>query len=84
MSEIETKIVDIIAREASIDPARIKPESTLKDLEISSIDVVQIIFAIEDNYKISIPYNEPGFDIDSVAGLVTTVEKLVEQNKASA
>jgi acyl carrier protein len=84
MSETETKFVDIIAREASIDPARIKPEATLKDLEISSIDVVQIIFAIEDNYKISIPYNEPGFDIDSVAGLVTTVEKLVEQNKASA
>jgi acyl carrier protein len=84
MSDIETTIIDIIAREAVMDRARIKPESTLKDLEISSIDAVQIIFAIEDSYKVSLPYNEPGFDIGSVAGLVAAVEKLVAESKASA
>jgi acyl carrier protein len=84
MSNIETTIIDIIAREAAIEGARVKPESTLKDLEISSIDAVQIIFAIEDNYKISLPYNEPGFDVGSVAGLVAAVEKLVAESKASA
>ena len=84
MSDIETTIIDIIAREAVLDRAKIKPESTLKDLEISSIDAVQIIFAIEDNYKISLPYNEPGFDIGSIAGLIAAVEKLVAESKASA
>jgi acyl carrier protein len=84
MSDIEATIIDIIAREGVIDRARIKPDSTLKDLEISSIDAVQIIFAIEDKYKITLPYNEPGFDVGSVAGLVTAVEKLVAESKASA
>jgi acyl carrier protein len=84
MSDTEAAIIDIIAREASIDRAKITPASTLKDLEISSIDVVQIIFAIEEKYNISLPYNDPGFDVDSVGGLVAAVEKLVAQNKASA
>jgi acyl carrier protein len=83
-SEIETTVIDIIAREAVIDRARITAESTLKDLDISSIDAVQIIFAIEDRYKIALPYNEPGFDVGSVAGLVAAIEKLVAESKASA
>ncbi len=84
MSDIETNIIDIISKEGSIDREKIKPESTLKDLEIPSLDVVQIVFAIEDKFNISIPYNDPGFDVNSVAGLVTCVEKLVAQNKPAA
>jgi len=83
-SEIEAAVIDIIAREAAIERARITCDSTLKDLDISSIDAIQIIFAIEDRYKISLPYNEPGFDVGSVAGLVAAIEKLVADNKASA
>jgi acyl carrier protein len=84
MSDTATDIIDIIAREGSIDRAKIKPESTLKDLEIPSLDVVQIIFTIEDEFKISIPYDDPSFDVASVGGLIAAVDKLVAQNKPAA
>ena len=84
MSEVETTIVDIISKEASIPREKIKPESTLKGLEIPSVDAVQIIFAIEDRFNISIPYNDLDVDVSSISGLVACVEKLVAQNKAQA
>ena len=84
MSDTATDIIDIIAREGSIDRAKIKTESTLKDLEIPSLDVVQIIFSIEDKFKISIPYDDPSFDVTSVGGLIAAVDKLVAQNKPAA
>ena len=46
MSEVQDKIFDIIAKEATIDRAKINPASTLKDLQIPSLDMVQIFFAL--------------------------------------
>ena len=77
MSSVRDTIYDIIAKESGIDRAKITPEATLKDLEIQSLDAVQILFEIEDRFKISMPDRDPNFDTESVRGLVETVEKLV-------
>ena len=79
MSSVQDTVFDIIAKESGIDRARITPEATLKDLEIQSLDAVQIIFEIEDHYKINLPDRDPNFDTESVKGLVEAVEKLVAQ-----
>src|SRR5438874_345396 len=39
MSEVQDKIFDIIAKEATIDRAKINPGSTLKDLQIPSLNM---------------------------------------------
>ena len=70
MSSVQETIFGIIAKEAGIDLAKITPDSTLKELEIQSLDAVQIIFEIEDHYKITLPDRDPNFDTDSVRGLV--------------
>ena len=70
MSSVQETIFGIIAKEANIDLAKITPDSTLKELEIQSLDAVQIIFEIEDHYKITLPDRDPNFDTDSVRGLV--------------
>lgn len=75
-------IFAIIAKEANIDRAKITLDSTLKDLEIQSLDAVQILFEIEDHFKIAMPDRDPNFDTESVKGLVETVEKLLA-DKAS-
>ncbi|MEO7325498.1 MAG: phosphopantetheine-binding protein [Dokdonella sp.] len=77
MSSVQDTVFDIIARESGIDRARITPDATLKDLEIQSLDAVQIIFEIEDQFKITMPDRDPNFDTESVKGLVNAVEKLV-------
>ena len=79
MSSVKDTIYDIIAKESGIDRAKITSEATLKDLEIQSLDAVQILFEIEDHFKITMPDRDPNFDTESVKGLVETVEKLVAE-----
>lgn len=84
MSSVQDTIFDIISKEAGIDKDKITPESTLKDLEIQSLDAVQIIFEIEDHYKITLPDRDPNFDTESVKGLIDAVDKLVAEKPAEA
>ena len=82
MSSVQDTIFDIIARESGIDRAKITPEATLKQLEIQSLDAVQILFEIEDHFKITMPDRDPNFDTESVKGLVETVEKVLAEQQA--
>ena len=79
--DVQQTVFGIIAKEANIDVAKITPDSTLKDLEIQSLDAIQIIFEIEDHYKIQMPDRDPNFDTESVRGLVETVKQLVAQQQ---
>ena len=83
MSSVQDTIFDIIASESGTDRAKITPEATLKDLDIQSLDAVQILFEIEDHFKITMPDRDPNFDTESVKGLIDAVEKLVAE-KGSA
>ncbi len=84
MSSVQETIFSIISKEAGIDIGKISLDSTLKDLEIQSLDAVQIIFEIEDHYKITMPDRDPNFDTESVKGLVDAVEKLVAEKQTAA
>jgi acyl carrier protein len=55
----------------------------LKDLNIQSLDAVQILFEIEDHYKIQMPDRDPNFDTESVKGLIDAVQKLVAEKAAT-
>lgn len=83
-SAIEQKVIAIIAEQAVLDVADVSPASTLDSLGIDSLGLVESIFAIEEAFDISVPFNanEPGasdFDISSVAAIVKAVEALVAQ-----
>jgi acyl carrier protein len=80
---VRKTVFSIIAKEAGIDESRVTLDSTLKDLDIPSLDAIQIIFEIEDHYKIQMPDRDPNFDTESVKGLVETVEKLVADKAAN-
>jgi acyl carrier protein len=83
MRSVQETIFTIISKEAGIDPGKISLNSTLKDLEIQSLDAVQIIFEIEDHYKITMPDRDPNFDTESVKGLVEAVERLVAEKQSA-
>jgi len=84
MSSVQETTFAIISKEAGIDPGKISLDSTLKDLEIQSLDAVQIIFEIEDHYKITLPDRDPNFDTESVRGLVEAVERLLAEQSSGA
>lgn len=83
MESTKDAIFAIIAKEAHIPQEKITLDSTLKDLEIDSLDVVQIIFELEDRFGITLPDKDPAVDTDSVRGLVAAVERLVAEKKAA-
>lgn len=84
MSSVQETIIDIISKEAGIDSGKITLDSTLKELEIQSLDAVQIIFEIEDRYKITLPDRDPKVDTESVRGLVEAVDRLIAEKAAGA
>ena len=83
MSSVQDTVFDIIAREAGIERDTISLDSTLKDLDIQSLDAVQIIFEIEDHFDIEMPDRNPDFDTESVRGLVAAVERLAAAKPAA-
>ena len=81
---VRDRIVAIIAEQAMLDPAQITPQATPADLGIDSLGLVESIFAIEEAFDISIPFNanEPDksdFDISSMGAIIAAVEKLVAE-----
>lgn len=71
---VQEQIFKIIAEHGKIDASQIKPESTLKDLNIASLEAIEIIFDIEEHFDITMPDRDPNFDTDSAQGLVEAVE----------
>ena len=70
-------IRDIIVEQLSVDPSLVTEDTNLmKDLEADSLDAVEIIMAIEDEYGIEIP-DEEAESIQTVQDLV----RFVEENK---
>lgn len=49
------KVMEIIAREQHLDPSKITLDSTFEELGIDSLDGVNILFALEEEFKIDIP-----------------------------
>jgi acyl carrier protein len=79
---VKDKVIEIIAEQAVLDPSDVTMQSTPEDLGIDSLGLVESIFAIEEAFDISVPFNanapsESDFDISSVATIVAGIEKLI-------
>lgn len=77
MSSTEQIIFDIIAKTCSIERDRITLESTLKDLDVHSLDAVQVLFEIEDRFNIAVPEREDQYSAGTVRELIEGVDRLV-------
>ncbi len=78
---IQDQVIAIIAEQAMLDPSDVTMDSTLEDLGIDSMGVVESIFAIEETFDISVPFNANNptaseFDISSVASIVSGIKRL--------
>ena len=79
---VRDKVIAIIAELAVLDVADVRPEATLESLGIDSLGLVESIFAIEEAFDITVPFNandpsQSDFDISSVAAVIAAVEALV-------
>ena len=82
MADVRSKIIHIIATECEVDEALIVPEASLDDLGISSVDLVQVMFQIEEEFDVYLADEEIGADTESVGQLLDAVENLIKSKSA--
>ncbi|RMF14298.1 MAG: acyl carrier protein [Candidatus Dadabacteria bacterium] len=75
--DIFTRVTEIISDKLAIDPKQITPESTFtEDLGADSLDVVELLMALEDEFGIHIE-EEEAEQIESVRDVIAFIEEHV-------
>ena len=72
---------------SSLAPEVLQPDATLEDLEIDSLSVIEVMFAVEDQFKIVVPSKSLRslVDIKTIRDLVDHVDALIaDQHPALA
>lgn len=81
MASLEDELLDLVAEEALIDRAKLVREATLEDVGLDSVDVVSIVFAIEEKYGAEIA--EDAFkNTLNLGEFVDTLKGLIEAKQA--
>lgn len=68
--DVSEKVIEIINREQHLEPGKVTIDSTFAELGIDSLDGVNILFALEEEFKIDIP--------DTVAQNMKSVRQVVD------
>jgi acyl carrier protein len=75
MSDIEQRVKKIVAEQLGVNEAEIKIESSfVDDLGADSLDTVELVMALEDEFETEIP--------DEEAEKITTVQQAIDYVKA--
>ena len=74
--ELAEKVLSVIATSKHIPRETVTLESTLEDLGMDSLDRLNLLFALESDFNISIP-DEEAKSVRSVREMVEGVRKLV-------
>ena len=67
-----------------VDVSEIGEDTTMEDLGLDSLALVEVVFAIEETFEVSVPFNandpsDSDFDLSSFKSVVAAVENLVKQ-----
>lgn len=85
--DLHGRVVAILAAQALREPDGLTPGTTLESLGIDSLGLAEVIFAIEESFDVSVPFNanEPdagGLDLSTVGSVCRAVELLVRRQAA--
>ena len=73
------QILDVISEEVPIDRAQLLPEATLESLNIASLDMISVMFALEDKYAVIVEQN----DVDAKT-LDDLIKIIIAKSEAAA
>lgn len=74
--DVMSRVIRVIAETQRIPADTVKPESTFEELKIDSLDGINIVFAIENEFNVNIS-DEAAKTIRSVSDVAAGVEKLL-------
>jgi acyl carrier protein len=74
--DVMSRVIRVIAETQRIPVDSVKPESTFEELKIDSLDGINIVFAIENEFNINVP-DDAAKSLRSVSDVASGVEKLI-------
>ena len=82
-AELAARVIQVIAKTQHLQPGSITIDQTFADMKFDSLDGMNILFAIETEFDISIP-DDQAVQIKSVREMVDGIEKLIVTKEAAA
>ena len=74
MASVEERVKHIIVEQLGVDEEEVKPEAKfVDDLGADSLDIVELIMALEEEYDVEIP-DEDAEKIQTVQDVITYVQ----------
>ncbi|HDN86167.1 MAG TPA: acyl carrier protein [Candidatus Omnitrophica bacterium] len=82
MNNIEERVKEIIAEQLGVKKEEIRPESSfVDDLGADSLDTVEIVMALEEEFGIEIP-DEDAEKISTVGEAIQYIENKVKEKES--
>jgi acyl carrier protein len=83
MDDIQTRIIALVAKSKNLQPADIHMDTTFDELQIDSLDKINLSFEVEEMFSIEIP-DDALNSLKTVGDVVRGVETLVAAAAPSA
>jgi acyl carrier protein len=80
MQTIEDLVLDIVAKETRRERQDISLDTKIADIE--SLDLMQIMFAIEDQFDVYIPQDDESFKLETLHDVVHGIDQLLAQKQS--
>ncbi len=85
--DVTRKVIEIIAEQAVLKPEEVRLDATPEELGVDSLGLVETVFAIEEAFDVSVPFNandpsDSEFDISSVQSIVDAVKSLIAAQRS--
>ena len=85
MNSIEQKVLELVGEQAGIDPKEVSLNSKFEELNFDSVAIVELVFMLEETFKISIPFegldeSELKRNFNTVSSLINLLEDLLQKN----
>lgn len=77
-----TALQELIHSKFGIDPATLDPHASMREKGFDSLALVEFLFAVEDEFGISMPDQDS--NLDTLADLAAVVDKLVAAKPPAA
>jgi acyl carrier protein len=70
----DEELLDLIAKEALVERSKLRPDVPIADVGIESLDVISILFEVEDKYGVQVDEKDIGgcVTLGDLIGLLRT------------
>jgi acyl carrier protein len=76
--QITERVIQVIVKTQHMEADTVKPESTFEDMKIDSLDGLQILFALEEEFNVNIP-DDAAKQLKSVADIAAGIRALLAE-----